>query len=372
MKIETLAVHAGHNIDSATGAVVSPIYLSTTFERQPDGSYPQGYNYSRDNNPNRDSLEKCLSKLEGGAAAAAFSSGSAATLSIFQALSPGDHVVAPLDSYTGTGFLLREIFGPWNLEVTFVDMANPTTVMEAVQPNTKLIWIETPSNPMLRITDISKIAHIANQHNVYCVCDNTWATPISQRPLELGADLVIHSTTKYLGGHSDVLGGAVITKVKDEFFHKIKTIQMAGGSVAAPFDCWLLLRSIQTLPYRMRAHSENALKVARFLEEHSQVEAVHYPGLPNHPGHGIAAAQMNLFGGMISFQVKGNREDAFAFTGKVKVFTRATSLGGVESLVEHRASMEFPGTRTPDNLLRMSVGLEHTDDLLEDLTQALG
>lgn len=372
MRIETLAVHAGHRIDPATGAVAPPIHLSTTFEREADGSYPQGYSYIRDNNPNREALEKCLCELEEGVAAAAFSSGSAATMSIFQALSPGDHVIAPLDAYSGTSSLLREIFAPWNLAVTFVDMTNPTEVQQAIQSNTKLIWVETPSNPMLKITDIGKISDIAHQANALCVCDNTWATPIEQSPLKSGADLVVHATTKYLGGHSDVMGGVAITKVEDDFFNRIRKIQKTGGAVASPFDCWLVLRGIQTLPYRMRAHSENALKVATFLSEHPKVEAVHYPGLKQHPGHEIAASQMHRFGGMLSFQVKGGREMAFAVAAKVKIFTRATSLGGVESLIEHRSSIEGHQTKTPENLLRVSVGLEHPEDLIEDLAQALG
>lgn len=371
MKIETLAVHAGRCVDPATGAVTPPIHLSTTFERQADGSYPHGYNYIRDNNPNRQALEQCLSKLEGGVAAVAFSSGSAATMSVFQALRPGSHVIAPLDAYSGTSSLLREIFAPWNLSVTFVDMTNPSAVEQAVQPNTQLIWVETPSNPMLKITDIGQIADIAHRANAVCVCDNTWATPMGQNPLKYGADLVVHAATKYLGGHSDVMGGVAITKVDNEFFRRIKKIQTTGGAVAAPFDCWLVLRGIQTLPYRMRAHSDNALKIATFLSEHPNVEVVYYPGLKHHSGHEIAASQMQLFGGMLSFQVKGEREKAFAVAAKVKLFTRATSLGGVESLIEHRASIEGVGTKTPDNLLRVSVGLEHPEDLIEDLAQAL-
>lgn len=372
MKIETLAVHAGHRVDPATGAVAPPIYLSTTFERSEDGSYPHGYDYIRSNNPNREALEKCLCELEGGVAAAAFSSGSAATMSVFQALRAGDHVIAPNDAYSGTSSLLREILAPWGLEVTQVDLTNPTFVQQAVQPNTKLIWVETPSNPLLKITDIGKISDIAHQSNAHLVCDNTWATPIGQNPLKLGADLVVHATTKYLGGHSDVLGGVVISKIEDDFFNRIKKIQKIGGAVASPFDCWLILRGIQTLPYRMRAHSENALKVAEFLTHHPNVEVVHYPGLKQHPGHEIAASGMQLFGGMLSFQVKGGRDMAFDVAARVKIFTRATSLGGVESLIEHRASIEGSGTRTPENLLRVSVGLEHPDDLIDDLTQALG
>ncbi len=372
MKIETLAIHAGRRIDPATGAVTPPIHLSTTFEREADGSYPQGYIYARTSNPNRESLERCLSKLEGGTAAAAFASGSAATMSVFQALAPGDHMIAPVDAYSGTTALLRDIFTRWNLAVSFVDLTNLAAVEEAVRPNTRLLWVETPSNPMLKITDIGKVSAIAHQANARCVCDNTWASPIGQRPLELGADLVVHATTKYLGGHGDVLGGAVITKVEDDFFERIRGIQTTGGAVASPFDCWLVLRGIQTLPYRMRAHSDNAMKVATFLSGSSEVEVVHYPGLQHHPGYEIATAQMQLFGGMLSFQVKGGREKAFSVAAKVKVITRATSLGGVESLIEHRASIEGTGTKTPDNLLRMSVGLENSEDLIEDITQALG
>ena len=370
-RIETLAIHAGRTVDPATGAVVPPIYLSTTFERSPDGTYPQGYNYIRDNNPNREALETCLCQLEGGVAGAAFSSGSAATMSIFQALSPGDHIIAPLDAYSGTSKLLREVLTPWGLEVTFADLTDVTQVEKVIQKNTQLIWVETPSNPLLKITDIRKIAEIAHQNHAICVCDNTWATPIGQKPLNLGADLVVHATTKYLGGHSDVLGGVAIAKHETDFFNKIKRIQKTGGAVASPFDCWLTLRGIQTLPYRMRAHSENALKVANFLSNHPQIETVHYPGLKQHPGHEIAASQMQLFGGMLSIQVKGGRENAFNILAKVKIFTRATSLGGVESLIEHRASIEGLGTKTPENLLRLSIGLEHPDDLIDDLAQAL-
>lgn len=371
MKIETLAVHAGHEIDPATGAATPPIHLSTTFAREADGSYPRGYSYSRTNNPTREALEKCLAALEGGAAAAAFSSGSAATMTLFQALSPGDHVIAPNDVYHGTARLLREVLAPWGLETTFVDMTDPGQVERVVGADTKLLWVETPSNPLLRISDIARISEIAHKAGALCVCDNTWATPVLQRPFELGADLSVHATTKYLGGHGDVLGGAVIAKVDGDLFQRIRKIQVTGGAVPSPFECWLTLRGVPTLPYRMRGHSENALRVAEFLSQHPGVEAIHYPGLKDHPGYAIAARQMGLPGGMLSFQVKGGRERAFAIAARVKVFTRATSLGSVESLIEHRASMEGPDTRTPDNLLRLSIGLEHADDLVEDLAQAL-
>jgi cystathionine gamma-synthase len=371
MHIETLAIHAGHCIDPSTGAVAPPIQLSTTFERSEDGSYPHGYVYSRTGNPNQEALEQCLSALEGGAATAAFASGSAATMSVFQSLSSKDHVLAPKDAYHGTAKILVEIFIPWGLTVTFVDMTNLDQVQEALQSNTKLIWTETPSNPLLKITDISQIANLAHSVGALCVTDNTWATPVLQRPFEQGADLVLHATTKYLGGHSDVLGGAVISKENDTFFQKIRIIQQTGGAVPSPFDCWLTLRGIRTLPYRMRGHSANALKIAQFLDQHPAVEKVYYPGLEHDQGHDLARRQMKLFGGMLSFQVAGGQDRAMAVCSNVKLFTRATSLGGTESLIEHRASIEGPKTQTPDNLLRASIGLEHIDDLIEDLMQAL-
>ena len=371
MKIETLAVHAGRAADPATGAVTPPIHLSTTFERAADGSYPRGYIYSRTANPNRDALERCLAALEGGAGAAAFASGSAATMGLLQALQPGDHVIAPTDAYHGTARLLRETFGPWGLETSFVDMADPMQVRQAVRASTRLVWVETPSNPLLRITDIARTAGIAHDAGALCVCDNTWATPALQRPLELGADLVLHATTKYLGGHSDVLGGALITKVEDTLFQRIRKIQTGGGAVPSPFDCWLVLRGVSMLPYRMRAHSETARTVAAFLSLHPGVETVHYPGLTGRAGYDVAVRQMQLAGGMLSFQVKGGRAKAFDVAAKVKLFTRATSLGGAESLIEHRASIEGPETKTPENLLRLSIGLEHADDLIADLSQAL-
>ncbi len=371
MKIETLAVHAGHVIDPATGAVAPPIHLSTTFERDSDGSYPHGFVYTRSSNPNRQALEEALCVLEGGAAAASFSSGSAATLAVLQALAPGDHVIAPSDCYHGTSTLLRDIMVPWTLAVSFVDMADSAQVRQAIRPNTRLVWVETPSNPLLKITDIAEISSMAREAGAICVCDNTWPTPILQRPFQFGADLVVHATTKYLGGHSDVLGGAVVARTDDSFFQRVRKIQTAGGAVPSPFDCWLILRGIRTLPYRIRAHSENALTVAKFLNKHPGVEVVHYPGLDSHPRHALAARQMSLPGGMLSFQVKGGQEAAFRVAARVKIFTRATSLGAVESLIEHRASIEGPATRTPANLLRLSIGLEHPDDLIDDLEQAL-
>ncbi len=371
LRIETVAIHAGLAPDPATGAVMPPIHLSTTFEREADGSYPHGYSYSRSENPNRAALERCLCALEGGAAAAAFASGSAATTSIFQALAPGDHVIAPLDAYYGTAKQLREIFLPWGLEASFVDLTDPRAVEAALRPNTRLVWVETPSNPLLTITDIARTVAIAHAAGALVACDNTWASPVLQRPLDLGADLVMHSVTKYLSGHSDVLGGAVVAREADGVFARIRAIQTAAGAVPSPFECWLTLRSIRTLPYRMRGHCQNAEAVARFLRDHPAVEAVHYPGLEEHPGYAVARRQMAHPGGMLSVQIRGGRAAAFAVAARVRLFTRATSLAGVESLIEHRASVEGPGTRTPDNLLRVSVGLEHPDDLIADLAQAL-
>jgi cystathionine gamma-synthase len=370
MHIETLAVHAGHGVDPGTGAVTSPIYLSSTFERAADGAIKE-YFYARHGNPNRAALETCLAALEGGAAAAAFASGAAATMSILQALRPGDHVIAPGDAYHGTTILLRDILGPWGLAATFVDMADPAEVEHAVRRDTALVWIETPSNPLLRVSDIRRIAAVAHAAGACCVVDNTWASPVLQRPFELGADVILHSTTKYLGGHCDVLSGAVVARENDAFFQRIRNIQIQGGAVAPPFDCWLVMRGIRTLPYRVRGHCQNARAVAEFLARHPRVHAVHFPGLPSHPGHAVAVKQMKDFGGMMSFQVHGGRTEALDVAARLRIITRATSLGGPDTLIEHRASIEPPDKGTPENLLRLSVGLEHPDDLIEDLTQAL-
>jgi cystathionine gamma-synthase len=371
MKIETLAVHAGRRVDPATGAVTLPIHLSTTFERDPDGSFARGHLYARTSNPTRSALEECLARLEGGEAAAAFASGSSATAAVFQALSPGDHVIAPRDAYHGTTRLLRDTFSRWRLEATFVEMVDTAAVEAALRPTTRLVWVETPSNPLWKITDLARIGQIAKRAGARLVCDNTVATPVLQKPFTLGADLVVHSTTKYLGGHGDVMGGAVVTRIDDNFFARVRAIQASGGAVLSPFDAWLVLRGIQTLPWRMRAHGDGAMRIATSLVSHPCVEAVHYPGLDTHPGHAIATRQMSAFGGMLSFQVRGGRDAAMAVAARVRVITRATSFGGTESLIEHRASIEGPDSRTPDNLLRLSVGLEHPDDLLGDLGQAL-
>jgi cystathionine gamma-synthase len=372
LRFETLAVHAGASPDLATGAVIPPIYLSTTFQRSPDGSFPSGYEYIRDSNPNRHALETAVASLEGGAVAVAFASGMAATMSVLQTLAPGDHVVAPLDAYFGTSKLLREHFSPWGLEVSFVDLTDLAALEAALRPTTRLVWTETPSNPTIAVTDLKAVAAMAKSAGALTACDNTWATPFLQRPLALGIDLVMHSTTKYLSGHCDVMGGVVVAREAGVVAERLRAVQAHGGAVPSPFDCWLVLRGIRTLPWRMRAHCSNAAAVAAFLAQHAAVERVHYPGLPDDPGHHLATAQMAAPGGMLSFVVPGGRPQAFAVAGRLRLFARATSLGGPESLVEHRASVEGPGTRAPEGLLRLSIGLEHPDDLIADLSQALG
>jgi cystathionine gamma-synthase len=371
MKIETLAVHAGEKTDPSTGAIVPPLHLSTTYERSEAGDYPHGYMYARNANPNRTMLEEALATLEGGSAAAAFASGMAATSAVLQALAPGDHVIVPSEVYYGTVRLLRETLGRWGLAFSAVDMSDPAAVRSAVRPETRLVWVETPSNPRLTIVDIRAVAGIARDAGAVVVCDNTTATPVFQRPFEHGADLVVYATTKYLSGHSDILGGAVVAREPGELFERVRGIQIAGGAVAAPFDCWLLLRSIKTLPYRMRAHGDSAMAIARFLDRTPSVTAVHYPGLESSPGHRIALRQMSGFGGLLSFEVEGGRERALRVAAGVGLIHRATSFGGVHTLIEHRASIEPPGGGTPEGLLRLSVGLEHPDDLIEDLRAAI-
>jgi len=370
MKIETIAIHAGNQTDETSKAVIQPIVLSTTFEREEDGSYPVGYTYSRAGNPNRTLLENVFAKLEDGADAAAFSSGNAAGMSVFQSLTPGTHIIAPDDMYHGLRNQLKSLF-KGVLEFDFVDVNNTEILKAHIKENTGLIWVETPSNPLLKLTDIQQTAEIAKAHQIKLVVDNTFATPICQQPLALGADMVMHSSTKYFGGHSDLMGGVLIAKTKDEWWDKIRNVQQAGGAIPSPTDCYWLTRSIKTLPYRVRAHVHNAQLLAEFLEQHPKVEKVLYPGLPSHPQHELAKKQMGSFGGMLSFLIKGGAEEAFKVLANLKIFIRATSLGGVESLIEQRASTEGPDTKTPQNLLRVSVGLEHIDDLIEDLSYGL-
>lgn len=369
--IETLAVHEGQAIDAATGAVTPPIHLSTTFERQADGSYPHGFDYTRSGNPNRSALEASLAALEGGADAAAFASGSVAMMAVLQALKPGDHVIAPGDMYFGIQRLLREVFVPWGLAVSFIDMTNLDDLRQALRPETRLVIVETPSNPQLKITDIRAVTDLAHAAGAAVMVDNTIPTPVLQRPFLQAADLVIHASTKYLGGHSDVLGGVIVTREATPLFEQIRLIQKIGGAVPSPFDCWLTLRGIQTLPVRVRAQSSHAQHVAEFLANQPAVEAVLYPGLPTHEAFETAVRQMAGGGGLLSILVRGDAETAMAIAAHVQLFTRATSFGGTHSLIEHRASIEAPGTLTPPNLLRLSIGLEHPADLIADLDQAL-
>ena len=373
MKLETLAIHAGREPDPATGALREPIHLATTFERGADGSYPHGYFYSRSGNPNRTTLERAVAALEGGHEAVAFASGSAATLAVFTLAAAGGRVVCSSDCYHGTAKQLREILPRWGGTAEFVDTTDLDAVRRALEPGTTLLWVETPSNPLLRVSDLAALAALAHERGALLGCDNTFASPVLQQPFALGADLVMHSTTKYLGGHSDVLGGIVVVREASAELEGLRHFQGAGGGVPSPFDCWLLLRSLPTLPLRVRQQSANALAVARFLAADPRVERVHYPGLEQHPGHALAARQMRGgYGAVVSFQVPGGAAEALAVTSRVQLFTRATSLGGVESLIEHRASMEGPLSQTPPNLIRMSVGLENVDDLVADLEQALG
>ncbi len=371
MKPETIAIHAGNKMDEDSKAVVQPIVLSTTFERDENGGYPSGYMYTRLDNPNRKSLEKVLAQLEYGEDACAFATGNTAGMSVFQCLEPGSHAICPEDMYHGLRNQLKVIF-KGIVEIDFIDLTQTDTVSQYIKSNTKLIWVETPSNPLLKISDISAIAAIAKKHNLLLAVDNTFATPYGQHPLQLGADLVMHSTTKFLNGHSDVCGGAIITKRKDtDFWKKLRTVQSLGGAVPSPFDCYLITRGIKTLSYRMRGHEQNAQKLAEFLENHPAVERVFYPGLTSHPQHELAKKQMNSFGGMLSFCVKAGENAAVKLVNNVKIFTQATSLGGVESLIEHRYSVEGPDSKTPKNLMRVSVGLEHIEDLVNDLNSNL-
>jgi cystathionine gamma-synthase len=373
MKLETRAVHAGRHIDPATGAVTPPIHLSTTFERGPDGEYPLGFSYSREANPNRRALEECLAELEGGTEALAFSSGLAVATALLASLEPGDHLLVADDVYWALRKLIGQVFAKSGMETEYVDATDLERVRAALRANTRMVWVETPSNPLMKITDLAGLAKLTRESapNAITVCDGTFATPVLQHPLDCGIDLVVHSTTKYIGGHSDVVGGALVTRHQNYLFERARAMQKYGGAVPSPFDCWLTRRGIDTLPYRVRAHSENALRVARYLDAHPAVERVYYPGLESHPGHAAAARQMSAFGGMLSFQVRGGREQAMGVAARCRLIIRATSLGGAHSLVEHRASVEGPQTRTPQNLLRVSVGLEHPDDLIADLAQAL-
>lgn len=368
---KTICAHAGATPDPATGAVTSPLYFSSTFHYPPTGEYPLGHIYSRESNPTRTSLETVLAQLEQGEDAAAFSSGSAAANAVFLSLRPGDHVIINFDAYAGIRGMLKDIFMPWGLDVTFTDLSDVKNLSASIKPTTKLVWTESPTNPNLRIVDLISLIKICKQHQIKVAVDNTFATPALQKPIALGADIVMHSTTKYLGGHSDMTGGALITAKKDEQWERIRHIQHIQGAIPSPFDCWLLMRGIRSFVPRITQHVSNAKAVAEFLSHHPKVEQVLYPGLVTQPGHAIAKKQMSDFGAMVSFLVKGSKEDAIKIAQRVKVFTNATSLGGTESLLEHRKSVEGPDSPTPENLLRLSVGIEDVNSLIEDLKQAL-
>jgi len=371
MRFETKVVHAGLRSDHA-GAVAPPIHLSTTFERNP-ASEPIGADtYIRESNPTQTQLEDALSAVEGGEGALAFASGMAAGVTVIQSLAPGSHMILPDDAYYTYRAVVEEYFSKWGFFASVVDMSDIANVRAAVTPKTKLIWMETPSNPLLKIVDIASICEIGKKAGAITMLDNTWATPVLQRPLDLGADIAMHSTTKYFGGHSDVMGGALMFAKKTSFFETCKHTRHLMGSVSSPFNSWLVLRGIRTLACRMRVHSDNGMAVATGLANVAALSHVYYPGLPDHPGHAIAKEQMSGFGGMISIRVKAGREAAMKIVSRVKLFTRATSLGGTESLIEHRASSEGPDSKTPQDLLRLSIGLEHPDDLLADLKQAIG
>jgi len=371
MRIETKAAHAGGEPDHETGALTPPLHTSTTYERDADGSYPRGFVYSRWANPTRALLEETLADLEGGAGAIMCPSGMSAIDTLLRTLSPGEHVILPDDVYHATRQLLRDFLGRWGIRYTDVDQTDIEALHSAFEERTRLVWVETPSNPLCRITDIEAVCKAAHARSVEVVVDSTWTTPLLQRPIRHGADFVVHSVTKYLSGHSDVLAGAVVAADEGGRFAEVKRLQQVAGSVASPFDCWLALRGIRSLGARMRLHCDSAGIVARFLSNHPKVERVHYPGLPTHGGHEVARRQMEGFGGMMAFQYAGSEPLTLAVAGAMRVFRRATSLGGTESLVEHRASIESKPTMTPVNLLRLSIGLEHPDDLIEDLDRAL-
>jgi cystathionine gamma-synthase len=371
MKLETIAVRAGGEVDPSTGAVAPPLNLSTTFEHGPASEVLHGFHYIRDENPVQSRLELALRELEGGASCAVFASGMAAAAAVLQNLPRGSHVLFCDDIYHTMRALARDYLPTWGIEATFADLVDPTRVGSYLRPNTKLLWVETPSNPLLKIVDLRRISELAHAAGARVLVDNTFATPMLQRPLSLGADLVLHSTTKYCGGHSDVQGGCVVGRSPDSIDPLIETRRVLGG-VGSPFNSWLVLRGLRTLPCRMERHSTNGMAVATALASLPSVETVYYPGLSSHPGHDVARRQMSNFGGMLSFTVRGGREAALRVASRVKLFVNATSLGGVESLIEHRASSEGKESTAPQHLLRASVGLEHPDDLVEDLRQALG
>ena len=377
MRFETLAIHAGERPDVTYGAISVPIYQTSTFVFEDVGK-TRGYDYSRTANPTRKVLEDTIARLEGGKAGFAFATGMAAEATAIHLLKAGDHVISGDDVYGGTYRLFQDVMRDFGLEFTFLRLDDREKIEQAIKPNTKMIWLETPSNPLLNIIDIEMVVDIAKKHNLMTVIDNTFATPYFLRPIEYGIDLVVHSTTKYLNGHCDVVGGAVVTTT-DELTEKVQFLLNALGTPASPFDCWLVLRGIGTLPVRMRQHEANSVKVADYLKEHPAVKRVFYPGLESHPGHEIARRQMKGFGGVVSLELKGGAEAVNSFLKRIRVFSLAESLGGVASLAEHPATMSHASmpqdfrekTGITEELVRLSVGLENSDDLIEDLSQAL-
>ena len=376
MKFNTRAIHAGQSPDPTTGAIMTPVYLTSTYVQESPGVH-KGWEYSRTHNPTRRAYEDCIASLESGKYGFAFASGCAATTTVMHLLTAGDHVIAMDDMYGGTFRLFDKVLRHHGLEFSYTDLTDVANVEKAIKPNTKMIWVETPTNPTLKLADIKKISAIAAAKNILVVVDNTFMSPYFQRPLELGANIVVHSATKYIGGHSDVVGGVAVTSDK-AIADKIQFLSNSMGGVQGAFDAFLALRSLKTLPLRMKAHAENGMKVAQFLEKHPQVERIIYPGLASHPQHELAKQQMSGFGGMITFFIKGGMNSARKFLESVQVFALAESLGGVESLIEHPAIMTHasvpPEQRKAlgidDSLIRLSVGVEDIDDLIADLDQA--
>lgn len=377
MRLETTAIHAGKRPDPTTGAVTTPIYQTSTFQFEDVGK-TRGWDYSRTANPTRQVLEDTIAQLEGGHAGFAFSTGMAAETTVMHLLRAGDHVISGDDVYGGTYRLFESVMRPFGLEFTFLRLDSGERIEEAIRPNTRMLWFETPSNPLLNIVDVEMVVDIARRHGLLTVMDNTFATPYLLRPIEYGVDIVLHSLTKYLNGHCDVVAGAVVT-ASEELTQRVRFLQNAMGTCAAPFDCWLVLRGIETLPVRMRQHEENAAAVANYLQDHPRVKRVFYPGLPTHPGHNIARRQMRGFGGVVSFELQGGAAAATSFLRRIKLFCLAESLGGVCSLAEQPSTMSHASMSREEQeqagigegLIRLSVGLEHVEDLIADLRQAL-
>jgi cystathionine gamma-synthase len=373
MRFETRAIHVGQDPDAEFGAVSVPIYQTSTYA-QPAVGKPKAYDYARSGNPTREALQEVLASLEGGTRALSFSSGLGATTTLLLTLRPGDHVVLGDDVYGGTYRLLARVMNGWGVEFDTVDLADEVSLRSTIRDRTRIVWLETPTNPLMKIVDIERVAAISREAGAMCVVDNTFATPYLQRPLELGADVVVHSVTKYLGGHSDLIGGAIVTS-DDELIERLTFLQNAAGAVPGPMDCFLALRGVKTLAIRMEAHCTGAESIAEFLAGHAKVVRVYYPGLPDHPGHDVAARQMRRFGGMLSFETR-SRDDAIAVAERTKIFFLAESLGGVESLIEvpgpmTHASVAGSPLEVSESLVRVSVGIEHPDDLVADLEQAL-